>query len=350
MELKNSNKDKEKYFLLNAEYDNSKSRIKLYFSRNPLSNNLEYIHKENYQPYFIINNSKEIISNLLSEFKGLIKIKELEKNKIKIISVNNIILRKCINILKYSLNKDILEIEPERQFLINNNWSYYDSFSLILKNKIRKVDDKDLIHLGVKKYLENTDLNIQKKLIEPITRKLIISNLLKTKPQKNIKSSQIINTLLENDFFKKDLIISHKSLVHNKNNFDHEITTNINKKLEDLKKSINITKKIHSNRDMINNIKNKGLQDNIQFIQYLTEYALLNNLIKEIPLFLENTNTKFYDKKIELKTKQTYLNLNKKPLNTNNKISAKVNNHRFSSKIQSYFLELNLPIPKIISN
>lgn len=97
------------------------------------------------------------------------------------------------------------------------------------------------------------------------------------------------------------------------------------------------------------------MERNPNFLEYLTEYSLINNLLEEIPLFLQNSNTKFYDPKIEgaiesIKQK-TITDLNQ---SNNNRDLFMVNekiisyNKSFLAKINDYFPKLNLPIPKLI--
>ena len=50
----------------------------------------------------------------------------------------------------------------------------------------------------------------------------------------------------------------------------------------------------------VGNFENsKALETNPLFLQYLTEYSLINSLIEEIPKFMQNKNTKFYSSTID---------------------------------------------------
>ncbi|HOZ36105.1 MAG TPA: hypothetical protein PLK55_03940, partial [archaeon] len=132
--------------LLNSSYEKDRARVVLYFGRDPLNNNYELIHKATFYPYFVVEIEKELISKLLSDFKKDISLKSLEK-KTKIIARNFELLSKCSKILQQATGKNIILIEPERQFLIRNNWSYYDSF-YVFKGNIRKINNENHIHFA----------------------------------------------------------------------------------------------------------------------------------------------------------------------------------------------------------
>jgi hypothetical protein len=482
-----------RYFLITSKYEEEKSRVILYFSKNPLSKNYEYIYRKKYNPYYVLKSNIEVIKNLLNDFKKEINIKKLEDNKIKIIAKNYTTLQKTYNILRNSINEEILLIEPTRQFLIEKDWSYYDSFYLFYNRNIKKVEGEDLIHNVVKKYLENIDYDLQSKLIEPITKKLLISNILKIKPYQNIANDQILNLLFENYFFKENLLLKknnkieytnsitntintikldfsniwpyllqskfnnigyktlnctcckpdsiykdniannslvkveflkhgfyfiskdsswaydyHKNNKYKKNRINYKknnrlrqipigpffknqteyillsdairlleegvikiidedlskikwcckkqnsfislIVENLIKKLQNIEQSINITTRIFYSKKLETN----NLERNPQFIQYLTEYSLIYNLLNEIPKFLQHKNTKFYNKEIDLAIKSIKLKTfnsidNNKCRYIQNKEILQTRDKELVNKINIYFPKLDLPIPKIIN-
>lgn len=479
--------------LILSEYDSYKQRMVLYFSKDPLSKTNDFIYKEAFTPSFLIDLPQGFLKSLLFEFKKDITIKEIDSHKSKIIAKNYNLLELCAKIIQQSTNKNILLIEPERQFLIKNNWSYYDSFVILNKNRINKVNNENLIHSTIDKFIRNIDDNKRIESIEPLTKKLLLSNLLKTKPKKNITSDQILNILFENYFFLKNITLTKKSKIEmsrkelnfpgalsldfssiwphlltnkfynigyetincncckpkdlnctnilsnslieveflrsgyyfvsnsskyayqyhqenekkeNRLNFKNQnklkqfpigpfnkgdknkiLLTDVNKllidddikilkdhnlnwtckkqesfistiikdllfRLKTLEESINITTTLNysSNFATTNN-----LEKNPNFVEYLTEYALINNLLEEIPLFLQNGNTKFFDPTIqgaiESIKQKTINDLNESDNNrdiimANDKIVSY--NKSFLLKINNYFPKLNLPIPKLI--
>ena len=480
-----------KLYLIDNIYEEEKNRIILYFSKNPLTKKKDFTYIEKFNPYFIIDISKEICENLLSDFKKNIKI-EKEDNKCIIIAKNHTILQKCSKILSISTNKNIILIEPQRQFLIKKNWSYFDMFTVVSKNKIKKINNENKINLAIKEYIKNLDFNEQKLLIPIVAKRLILSNILKTKPYENIRNEQILNILFENNFFEKKLVLKNLSKIEHKkeyipnkktidldfsniwayllqkefNNISYEtincscckpknifetntLSTSLvevnflkngyyfisqnksfsNKyhkenskkenRLEFLKinkikqiptgpffenqkekiplidaislieqedielinqnNEINwyckknesfVSKIIHQITNRLKNIEfsinlsnsanntktlGNGLESNPNFILYLTEYKLLNDLLEEIPKFMIHKESKFYEPIVS----ENIINLQKETL-----IKVSENKHRFIynnqkvytkdkkfiKKINNYFPKINLPIPRLITN
>lgn len=93
-----------KLCLLNSSYEKDRARVVLYFGRDPLNNNYELIHKATYYPYFIVELEKELVSQLLSDFKKDISLKSLDK-KTKIIARDFELLSKCSKILQQATEK-----------------------------------------------------------------------------------------------------------------------------------------------------------------------------------------------------------------------------------------------------
>ncbi|MDD3177972.1 MAG: hypothetical protein PHR26_00470 [Candidatus ainarchaeum sp.] len=480
-----------KLYLIDNIYEEEKNRIILYFSKNPLTKKKEFIYIEKFNPSFIIDISKEICENLLSDFKKNIKI-EKEENKCIIFAKNYTILQKCSKILSISTNKNIILIEPQRQFLIKKEWSYFDMFTVISKNKIKKINNENKINLAIKEYIKNLDFNEQKILIPIVAKRLILSNILKTKPYENIRNEQILNILFENNFFKKKLVLKNLSKIEYKkkylsnkktidldfsniwpyllqkeyNNISYEtmnckcckpksiFETNVlssslievnflkngyyfisknknwgnyfhknnknkenrinfmkinklneipigpfyenqkeqiplidafnltkekdikitNKKnslnwycrekesfvseiIHDLKKrltNIEISINLSNSANNVNTLAN-GLENTPNFILYITEYKLLNDLLEEIPRFMVHKNTKFYDplvsENIIYLQKDTLIKVSENKyrfIYNDQKIYTKDKN--FIKKINNYFPKINLPIPRLITN
>ncbi len=477
-------------YLTNAKYDDEKNRILLYLSGQGTSTKTNYIYKEKFNPFFLVDAPSDIITQLLSEFKKDIKIETLTTTKTKLIANNFQTLQKCHKILTNSLNKNILLIEPERQYLIEKNWSYYDVF-LNVSDKIKHIKNQTKIHDIIKETTNELEEIKKIKIIPELTRKLIISNILKIKPEQNIQNDEILNILFENYFFKKNIVLKNKSkiqfeqkkinlkntmnldfsniwphllkkefynigyetidcdcckpknifdtntlassfvevefiyngfyfiskdkewareyhntkenkdkrqnyklqnklkeypigpffkgqkekiplidalgLVENNNiiltngehdlhwfckkqeSFVSEIIKEIEEKLKIIEESINLSTYINYSKGM-----NLQLENNLNYLQYLTEYSILNNLLEEIPKFMTHTNTKFYDPLISKSIKdikqQTFIKIegeNNRLIE--NKENVLIREKTILIKINNYFPKMNLPIPKLIT-
>lgn len=479
----------EKVYLIDSVYEDNNRRIILFFSKNPHNKKHDFILKEKFNPYFFIDLDKKVVLNLLSEFKKDILVKE-ENNVLKIISKDNETLKKCYKILSMSTNKKIILLEPERQYLIDKNWSYYDIFLIISRNKIKKIEINNLNYI-VNKYISPFLKEEQIRIIEGLTRKLLLENILKKKIDGKTNISQIMNILFENLFFENKIPIENQvnieflkkaqttkedvqinfsniwpylltksyynisydtlncncckpksyletntlsnSLIsvnfkrdgfyfiskdnewsynyHSKNklkeqrlnykkdNYLKEIPTGpffkkenleiplidaisllkedlieindfkkikwyclkkesfISKTISNLLERLkNIEKSINLSNSMIykNSFKNSNhFEKNPMFIQYLTEYKLINDLIEEIPKFLEHKNTKFYNKEVSQSIKYIKyetvqkIDNDKKYLIEKDRIIFK--DKKIIEKINIFFPKLNLPIPKIIT-
>ncbi len=478
-------------YLLDSKYDNERNRMILFFSKDPLSKKFDFVLKEKFNPYLYIDLPKELVYKLLNDFKKEIKIEVINKKKIKLISKNYNTLQKCAKIINTATSKNILLIKPERQFLIQTNWSYYDMFVSIGRNKIKKIDNNNTINQTIKRYIKSLTSKEQPKLIQSLTKRLLLSNILKVKPEINIKNDEIMNILFENNFFRKKLVLKNKSkieytkpdkIIKNSINLDFSniwpyllqnefynlgydtfncdcckpneiISTNtlsssmveiefqrngyyfiskdrdwannyhrtnlmkenrinyvkLNKikqlptgpffqgnrmliplidciplleekdiKLTNQNNKLNwyctkeqsfISELIHEIKERLEHIEqsinlstfanystsiSSNLETNPNFIQYITKYKLLNDLLEEIPRFMEHTNTKFYDpiisRSIKLIKKET---LSK--VNTNNyriieqekRITTK--EKAFIKQVNNYFPKMNLPIPRLIT-
>lgn len=209
----------EKMFLVNVEYDEKKSRIMCKFSNNLEEiNKHTFIHSEKFYPSFFINLRKDLTKTLLSDFSKNIIVTEKRK-ALEIKAKDYETLQKCKKILQLSTNKNILLIEPERQFLIDSDWSYYDTFYLVENKKINKISQSPLTNLNfiLKKIINNLDLKISSR-INQVTKKIILTNYLKKKITKEITTTQTINYIFENNFYKKGLPQPQESLPYNYEN------------------------------------------------------------------------------------------------------------------------------------
>jgi len=477
--------------LLNCIYDKNKTRVVLYFGKNPLSDTYDFVYKCNFFPYFIIDIPEKLVCEILFEFKKDIAIKGI-KDKTKILARDFETLQKIAKILQQATGRNTILIEPERQFLIRNNWSYYDSF--VSKERLTKINNEDFIHYAICNYTTALEEQEKIKLIEPLTKKLILSNILKIKPDSNIKNDQILNTLFENEFFANELILKNtnnyyyqtkesyikehinldfsnvlpylltkkfnnvgyetlgcscckpeeifadnvlsSSLVKvdfnkhgfyfvscddvwareyhnthqdkdkrehykkqnrllsfpigpfnkgeteylllsdaikllkdkeikildnkekilwtckNKESFISKIINDLILKQKRIEESINISSVVNYS---VGDLKNySGLEKSPQYLQYLTEYSLINSLIEEIPRFLQHKNTKFYSYTIDNAIRSIKYNtlnqINKEEelLLLTNKNNIQLRNKKLLSKINQTFPKMNLPIPRLI--
>ena len=482
----------EKLYLIKCIYENEHQRVITYFSKDPYIKKYDFTFKEKYNPFFYIDIPKEVALKILSDFKKEIRI-EKDANQLKIIAKDKEILNKCYKILSLSTSKKILLIEPERQYLIEKSWNYYDLFLIISRTKIKKIEVNNLGNI-VKKYINPFLKEEQIKIIESLTRKILLSNILKIEPTNRINNSEIMNILFENLFFENKLIFQNQSKInyltkesvnnknykidfsniwpyfltkefynigqdtlncdccipknyidtnvlaysfikvefkkdgfyfisidkdwaykyhlenklkenrqnYKKNNYLKEmpvgpffkkdifkiplidsinllkeneieikefkikdinwyclkkesyiskIISYLLKRLKTIELSINLSTSITYSSSLKNTY---NLEKNTYFIQYLTEYKLINDLIEEIPKFIEHTNTKFYSpdlskiiKHIKYETIKK-IDINNKYLIENQKIV--INEKKFIEKINNYFPKINLPIPKLIIN
>jgi hypothetical protein len=153
-------------------------------------------------PYIILKNniSKEKIEELLFSFK--IKDFKICENKLFSSSFDN--LKKISKIIAQLTNKKYLVLEPERIFLIEKGWSYFDSF------------DKDFNKTNSKsfEFFLFQNLNFEEALCKNphslrLVKQSVLSNILKV-PIHNIpkKSEECVELLLENIYFKNGESIS----------------------------------------------------------------------------------------------------------------------------------------------
>lgn len=477
------------FYLFNTKYDNEKNRMILYFTENIITQKVDFVYKEKYYPSFYLDLPKKLVQDLLIDFKKKIKIERINSNKIKLIAKNYTILQKCANILNSASSKNILLIEPERQYLINNNWSYYDSFIISYNNQIKKIEKNTITNININKFISKIGISNKLDLVKSLSKRLLLSNILKIKPEINIKNDEILNILFENNFYENKLVLKNKQkipytktqsiikntieldfskiwpyilqnefynigyetlncndckpknlsdtnilssslvkvrflrdglyflskdkewgneyhknnrfkenrinymkqnkikqlptgpffkneteyielidaidLMNNKNIEILEDTTKLNwtcknkesfiskiihdlkNKIQSIETSINLSNSINYNQKNYFN-----LEKNPVFTQYTTEFNVLNNILEEIPRFMQHTNTKFYDpivaKSVRLIKKETINKINNQNLIIEQNEKIVIKDKRIIKKINNYFPELNIPIPKII--
>jgi hypothetical protein len=203
----------EQLYLTNCIYESEKERVVSYFSKDPYKQ-YDFIFKEKFHPFFYIDIPKEIANNILSDFKKDMKI-EKEKNNLKITARNKEVLNKCYKILSFSTSKKILLIDVERQYLLEKEWSYYDLFVVISRNRVKKIETNNVSSV-VKKYISPFLKEEQIKIIEKLTRNFLLCNILKIKSISNINNNEIVNTLFENIYFRNKLNLENNSQIEYK--------------------------------------------------------------------------------------------------------------------------------------
>lgn len=198
----------DKIYLINCIYENSKQRVVLYFSKDPYNKKNDFVYTEKFNPFLYVDLSKEILAKILSDFKKEIII--TEENKVtKIIAKDKETLYKCYKLILLTTSKKIILLNPERQYLIKKKWSYYDLFLIISRKEIKKVETNNLNYI-VRKYINPFLKEEQITLIENLTKKILLENILKTRIKK-ITLSEIMNTLFENLFFENKLCLKNDS-------------------------------------------------------------------------------------------------------------------------------------------
>lgn len=104
-------------------------------------------------------------------------------------------LRKAHALLSISLRARIPLIEPERQFLLQRNWSYFDEFS-VRKHNIEK---KNSLGLSLKSIDFHSGIPL---------KKIFFSNLLSVKPESlPLRELEMGQILLENAAFKSSCLV-----------------------------------------------------------------------------------------------------------------------------------------------
>jgi len=281
------------FYLFNTKYDNEKNRMILYFTENIITQKVDFVYKEKYYPSFYLDLPKKLVQDLLIDFKKKIKIERINSNKIKLIAKNYTTLQKCANILNSASSKNILLIEPERQYLINNNWSYYDSFIISYNNQIKKIEKNTITNININKFISKIGISNKLDLVKSLSKRLLLSNILKIKPEINIKNDEILNILFENNFYENKLVLKNKQKI------PYTKTQSIIKNTFELD-YYKIRPEINIKNDEILNIlfennfyKNKLVLKNKQKISYIKTQNIIKNTIaldfsKIWPYILQN--------------------------------------------------------------
>ncbi|MBT4597190.1 MAG: hypothetical protein HOC95_04405 [Candidatus Diapherotrites archaeon] len=198
-------------YLVNVTYLEEKNEIYAYFK----NEGEQTVKRFSFFPYFILQKDLDTkkVQELLFDFK--IKNFSIEQNNKsnKIVSSSFDTLKKISKVLAKTTNKKHLVLAPERTFLIEKNWSYFDTFSFESSDVFEKLShQKDFgFHLIPQIAFEEA-LCLNEKQTSFLVEQSVFSTLLKiplTKIPKTIQEKAEI--LLENIFFANGGIISWKN-------------------------------------------------------------------------------------------------------------------------------------------
>ncbi|MEW6294728.1 MAG: hypothetical protein AB1467_00330 [Candidatus Diapherotrites archaeon] len=216
-----------KFFLESACYNEGLRQVAVKFSNNE---NSELV-RHKFFPYFYVpvNSKKEFL--LLNELLRAFGTKKLKLQKIKgenflVKAVSFSALKEFHSLLCASTSLRPLLPKPERQFLIEKDWSYFDSFTLIESNA-EKVNEfcfpeieLDFLPSKLKEFVSGlllSDNTAAKKLLESIA----LSNLLclhVTELPKN--ENEITDALLEKIYFKNGIAFNERKNLFFGNEFE----------------------------------------------------------------------------------------------------------------------------------
>lgn len=203
------------HILVSVAYIQEKKEIICYFQ-----NGYEKLAKRfSFTPYIKLNKkiSKEKIEELLISFK--IKNFQLKETNSSILLCSDSIenLKKISNLIAKTTNQKYLVFEAERIFLIEKDWSYYETFSIENNGEIKKVDKKlDFSFHLIPNLLFEEALCISEPHTLSLIKQSAFSQILKISLKKIPNSEkEIIELFLENIYFENSQSISWQ----NKNAF-----------------------------------------------------------------------------------------------------------------------------------
>ena len=124
-------------YLTNVTYVDSKREVLAEFS-NKFDKKVE---RYKFFPFILLPKSidGEKLKELLLSFSFKFFSLQEKENYFSLQSTSFVELKKIVSVLSKCFGKLPLVLEPERQFLIEKNWSYFDSF-LYFENSLIKVD------------------------------------------------------------------------------------------------------------------------------------------------------------------------------------------------------------------
>lgn len=191
--------------LTNVQYNESKQEVLVEFS----GEDFKVVERFPFFPYlnFSTKLHRDSLEEILFSF-GLKKFKIFEENdNKKIIASSFAELKKISSCIGRAFGKKPLILEPERQFLIEKNWSYFDSFD----EDFKKIESQDFGFLLTKYIPFNHAMELAEKETLELVKKATLSKILSVKlssiPK---KKEEIIETFLEKIYFSSGAPVSIK--------------------------------------------------------------------------------------------------------------------------------------------
>jgi len=191
-------------FLSNTIYVSEKRQIIIEFS----GNQKKFSKRFSFFPFFYMPNNSNLVELIKNFDSKRLKIDVLNKKTVRVIAATFFDLKNAAQLIKKNLQKEVLLVFPTRQFLIEKNWSYFDSF-LVVKDELIKTDKLiapevflDFLSTTIKKSFFDLKKNSETSA-NIFLEKICLSNLLKTSVLDiPISDSIAYELFLENMVFK----------------------------------------------------------------------------------------------------------------------------------------------------
>jgi hypothetical protein len=152
------------FWLTNVKYLEDKRAVLADFSRLNIRRNLCLP----FFPSFFASKKRikkeQLLSALSTLGKHFFKLKE-EKNAFKIIASTFADLNKAANALFQEMNFSPVVLQPERQFLLQQNWSYFDCFRFNSEKEAQKIECNELPDINLPFFSEPLNETIQQLLV-----------------------------------------------------------------------------------------------------------------------------------------------------------------------------------------
>ncbi|MDP2974196.1 MAG: hypothetical protein Q8N60_04035 [Candidatus Diapherotrites archaeon] len=150
---------------------------------------------------------EQLLSALSALGKHFFELKE-EKNAFKITAATFADLNKAANALFQEMNFSPIVLQPERQFLLQQNWSYFDYFHFNSEKEAQKIECNELPDINLPFFSEPLNETVQQLLVPDansamrILESIALSNALRL-PLTNLSPSNDtqVEALFENIFF-----------------------------------------------------------------------------------------------------------------------------------------------------
>ncbi len=158
-------------------------------------------------PFFFIPNEKELVSALKDFDTRKIKVDIVDSKNIRIIGATFFDLARARDFISKSFNKGILLLEPQRQFLLEKNWGYFDGFVFDGSELVKQPNSAPDVLFGSSfSSLQKSFFDLKKSddaSASSFLEKICLSNILR-KNAFDLPSSDILlaELFFENIFFK----------------------------------------------------------------------------------------------------------------------------------------------------